>query len=128
MSVDLSKCKVGDKVQLRDGTVAKLFENKCRDNEKFPWFHDSGIEGGFIGVDNEGFCCIDWKEQDIVKVLTPHNDRKVAKFTIQGDGAWWFLCKDLNVCSPDTYTSSKSAIRAARRFCEKIGYECEIIK
>lgn len=127
MSVDLSKCKVGDKVQLRNGKVVKLFENKNGDNKKFPWYHNGGVPNGFVGVDNEGFCCIYWKEQDIVKVLTRHNDRKVAKCVISNGYDPVFTINSFGITSW-RYTTRKNAIRGAQRFCKRIGYECEIVK
>lgn len=61
-------------------------------------------------------------------------NRKVAKVEIMFPKNSWcrYIYRALigkhYVCSDDTYSSRRTAIRGAKRFCDNIGYECEIVK
>ena len=125
MSVDLSKCKIGDKVQLRNGKVANIvFVDKRyiahNGREKEKWLCNIHDGESSFGSD---------PKFSIVKVLTRHNDRKVAKCIVWEDcQRWGWHCYSLRASSSEAYTTRKNAIRGARRFCKRIGYECEIVK
>jgi len=62
--------------------------------------------------------------------------RKVAKVEIKwieydhpsGKFKWEVIHAKWSCRSRQFYTSRKSALRGARRFCKAIGYECEIVK
>jgi hypothetical protein len=43
------------------------------------------------------------------------------------DGKWYFLTKISGVFCAQKYTKRSNAVRAAKRFCVKIGYKCEIL-
>lgn len=102
----------------------KAFFNKCCD-----------CVGNTDGCDELPLC------KNIVYQYARPAKRKVAKITvgndwdIYGKEIYHFIVK-LGVrkfmvnCKfgGNGYSSRKSAIRGARRFCNSIGYECEIVK
>lgn len=127
MSVDLSKCKVGDKVQLRDGTIANVIEdNELWECQIFPIVHDEG-GNGYHAVKLDGTSCCGDRRVDIVRVLPRHNDRKVAKCIVTNEFGYVFIIHSLGITSWK-YSSRNNAIRGARRLCKRIGFECEIVK
>jgi len=122
MSVDLSKCLVGDKVQLRNGMVVEI--NFIDFGSEYPY----KTEG--ISWDTYGFIWSSKDESlwDIVKVITPSKDKKVAKCRITDDfGRETIFSIDSFGIHSWPYTTRKNAIRGARRFCKRIGFECEIV-
>ena len=57
--------------------------------------------------------------------------RKVAKVTIKKMAYYrvWFKLDRMCKFTPEfAYSSRKSALRGARRFCDAIGYEMEVVK
>lgn len=131
MSVDLRKCKVGDKVKLRNGTIARLFKNHITfDKDIYPYYHDGGCSLWY-GVDANGKVCIDLPGQDIVRVIgqrAKRKVRKVAKCVIFEDcKRYGWHVYALLAGSSECYTTRNNAIRGARRFCARIGFECEIV-
>ena len=74
-----------------------------------------------------------WEDvQQFFPVTKPAKQkRKVAKVTIK-KGAYyrvWFKLDRMCKFTPEfAYSSRKSALRGARRFCKSIGYECEVAK
>ena len=66
--VDLSKCKSGDVVLLRNHKVAILAVNEGNDIDKYPFAHDSG---GHLwhAVDIKGKSCIHDIENDVIDIL-----------------------------------------------------------
>lgn len=132
MSVDLSKCKAGDKVELRNGKIVALVENFCSDRDKYPFAH-KGYQSNWHGVDINGKSCIGDNECDIIRIIGKDKKkpcRKVVKCRImRKDNDWWFSPKLANVdwFSDTMYSSQKNCIRGARRFCKRIGFECVII-
>ena len=81
MKLNLKKCKEGDKVQLRNGTIATIFNNTNEDNYRWPFYHDNGNNNrSFHAVDINGKSCIDMNKCDIVKVITKHVPKKLSKY------------------------------------------------
>jgi len=125
MSVDLSKCKVGDMVITRcERTVSLVdIQKTC----KYPFLFSDRItrtkEGlTYIGCSNP---------DDIISLFAPAKPakRKVATFEIKPNTqyAGWFEARCfLGMWVKMNYTKKSNAIRGAKRFCEKIGFECVI--
>ena len=124
MSVDLSKCKVGDKVNLMNGTVAEL--TSVTNCTLYPFIHDNG-NGGYHGCGKDGKSCINEDAKDIVsRVGVPPAKRKVATFEIERDGFAWHASCYLGMWCSENYANKRNAIRGAKRFCARIGHECVI--
>ena len=128
MSVNLSKCKVDDKVKLRNGKIARIIMVGW--GGSYPVAHDSG-KNCYHGVTINGKSCMDDDENDIVKVITQSKDNKVAKFLIRKNfiisGFYYSLSKIGGMYVEMNYCNRRNAIRGARRFCKRIGFECEIV-
>ena len=52
---------------------------------------------------------------------------KVAKCEVVSSILSLWRCEELGAESATYYASRKSAIHGARRFCKRIGFECEIV-
>lgn len=97
MHVNLKNCKDGDKVQLRDGTIATLFKNIFDDKNKYQFYHDNNKWHGFHTVSINGKSCLNMDSKDIVKIIkTPGKTSKPLKYGgIRKDDAaslWNIVC------------------------------------
>lgn len=123
MSVDLSKCNVGDKCVTRCGKKVSITEIHmefsypivCSDGES------RNLSGEYIRGDVYG--------ADIVSVCEQAR-RNVAKVKLLncGDGR---ICAEIWIESwkiDKFFSSRRSAVRDARQFCALIGFEMEITK
>ena len=125
MSVDLSKCKVGDTIQSENGDVHKITATNCCD--AFPFGTDTGYCFGAKG----NYLTSGSHYLDIVAVAQrkPAN-RKVATFEIKKGcpypSMWNAFSKIAGMNVVFNYGTKKDAIRGARRFCKTIGFECVI--
>jgi len=131
MSVDLSKCKVGDKCMTRRGETVKLTNISA--SHGFPFTFDDclsrDVNGYWLGLGQE--TDID----DIVSVCKLER-RKVAKVkihTVIQDSAkpfyqWTCDIGSQSVLGREGYSLKRSAIRGAIRFCALIRFDCEVVK
>lgn len=131
MSIDLIKCMVGDKLKRRDGRIM-IIDSKNGQNNDYPVrCHHNGNVNLCHWYSIDGKSCLNNDTYDIIRVVgsrEPKPKRKVAKCEIldKGWGAWLFSVDNMRVES-FVYTSRKTCIRGARRFCKRIGFECVII-
>jgi hypothetical protein len=68
--MDKLDLKVGDRVRLRDGTIATVTEVRTDAGYGYPFVHDHGVgPGGFHAAHANGKSCLDWDHRDIVAKL-----------------------------------------------------------
>lgn len=123
MSVDLSKCKVGDKCVTRCGKKVSITEIDME--LSYPIICSDEVSRNLSGE----FLSEDVYELDIVSVCEQAR-RNVAKVKLLncGDGR---ICAEIWIESwkiDKFFSSRRSAIRGARRFFKLIGFECEVVK
>ena len=78
--IDLSKCKIGQRVRLRDGKTARLVnvEKPATDEQPYHIQHDDG--GMYYYTINGSFFSYGLSSQeDIVEILPPEKAKKVKK-------------------------------------------------
>jgi hypothetical protein len=81
-----------------------------------------------------GYKAGQFKDQRIkFRTLAPKPKRKVAKCAIvhYSDRMYYFAIRKFiytDCLTSKFYTTQKSALRGARRFCKAIGYEMEVVK
>jgi hypothetical protein len=116
-----SKVKVGQRVRYED----------CKNREAYGYDMPAFTVNYDITNDKhfslfKGY----WKNIQAFFPLADKQKRKVAKVRIfnYSDGMAWFETRITVRVISAHYSSRKSALRGARRFCEAIGYECEIQK
>lgn len=127
MKDSLTECKNGDKVMLMNGTIAKIYKNSYKDCVKYPYYHDCGRKG-FHGVDKEGKSCINDSSMDIVKVMKNKNNTITCEFEYIEKNTWviTFIIKGRMLYDSQSFLTKEGAIRSAKKYCEKLGFECNI--
>jgi hypothetical protein len=123
MSVNLKKCKAGDKVQLRNGIIATLYVNLYADRVKYPFYHNKGNEHGFHAVSIDGKSCISMSDCDIVKIiktLKPSKPLKYGRIRKDDASALWNIVIGLNVQSNNEIISHKEFEETVDKFRLKL--------
>jgi len=122
MSVDLSKCKVGDRLKKRNGATVTVINVLY--TMTYPILCDDCYSRTYSGR----FAISETDHRDIVSVCKPDRKRVASVYVETTSFQSEVVVLFGNFRWTGYYANRRNALRGARRFCALIGFKCEVVK